>query len=198
MGAFRTYFMLLFVLAACTACADVRTVKLVSNSIEEPEIEYDGGMTVNSTKNLTNSYIDDNYSDPFNHSQLPTSKYNEKKRYRLYGTLMNLDNLTIDNCVGVIRDIKESIWDVEDDIEDAEDDVRDAEEYVEVQYRQKEEAVEGGNPYEIAAENDDINDAEYWLWEEKEKLKSAERHNEELNKTLAAVEEECRRLGYEE
>ena len=50
----------------------------------------------------------------------------------------------------------------------------------------------------ITEENEDIHDAEQWLWEEKQKLTQATRNLDELENTLKAVEEECDRIGYKD
>ena len=111
MGAFKAYFVLLIILLACTACGErnVRTIKLISDDVEEQEIiEHNETEepVINSTREPDNPYLDHNYSDPLNHSQLPTSKPNELKRYKLYGTLIDLDNLTVDSCENTLKMIK--------------------------------------------------------------------------------------------
>ncbi len=203
MGAFKAYFVLLIILLACTACSqdeNIKVINMTSNSVEKQIIieHNETEEIVNSTREPANPYLDNNYSDVLNHSQLPTSGSNEIKRYRKYGTLVDLDNLTKDTCEQKLKSLENDIVDAADDINDAEDDVREAETYLDEQYYQKAKAVEDDDQDKIEDENEDIHDAEQWLWEEEQKLTQAKRSHKELEETIDAVDADCIRLGYDE
>jgi len=203
MGAFKAYFILLCVLLLCTACAEVNEVQvkktepvikpLEKNIVQEKEVIID-----NVSKPEHNPYLDHNYSDVLNHSQLPTSARNENKRYRKYGTLIDLDTLNVSNCQDYLDDFEDQIIDAADELKDQKKDIIDARDFLESQYNQLEIAEESGDFYDIKDANGDINDADDLLKKEKQDVTDIERHLNELQETLDAVEAECSRIDYDE
>jgi len=194
MGAIKTYYILLIlILLVCTSCQQndievkidrpVTSLGVVEEVNETPVVEQNKTESVN---NWPEMY--------FNHSQLPSSTYNEYVRDRKFSTLMDIDELTYENCEQVIEDIEDKIIETIDDIEDAEEDLAESVDYLEDAYAQYDRA-------DATNDTDKMDDARYnirygkeYVDEDKYELLDLERELQELDYTLEIVEEECERI----